>query len=80
MIKIGKYYYAKIHHVSPDDTPGLIINNILDYLAQIDIVEVVDPGGPNYNPEFPKRIKDYIKVTKSFPCDEIKQATKDLRR
>jgi hypothetical protein len=66
-------------HVSPDQAPPQIIHSILDYISQVDIVKVTDPGASSLQPAVTAHIDRYITPYKSFHSPQVENAITHLR-
>lgn len=76
LIDIGRQFYLRERG---KELPAELINRILDYLAQTDVVQVTDPGGPSVQPGLKEKIKDFVIPYSSFKCQEILDATQEMR-
>lgn len=79
MITVGKQLYKSYYQVPEDHIPATAINNLLDYIAQIDLIKVSDPGGPDIQPNFPNQIMNHVVPFGRFYSQQVEEAIKVLR-
>ena len=68
--------YAMASKIPLANVPPDITDSILDYMCQIDYLKVEDPGDGTFSA---KTIGSHVTQIDAFVCEEIFNATKDLR-
>jgi hypothetical protein len=79
LLASAQQVYADYFHILPEHIPPQVINSVLNYVSQVDIVEVTDPGGPTIQPNFPQTVDKQITPYKSFHSPQVEEAIKPLR-
>lgn len=83
-LDMGRKLYSSYFGITAEQVPSEALNGLLDYLAQIDIVRIKDPGGPDIQPDFYAKhmaqLKDCVfPVVLSGKSSQVEEAIKDLR-
>jgi hypothetical protein len=79
LLGVAQQVYGKYYHLSPNQIPPQVTNSLLDYVTQVDIIEINDPGGSSFQPNFPSTVDQQISVIKSFNSPQVEEAIKILR-
>ncbi len=79
LLETAKEVYATYNHVPPEHTPTNVIQSVLNYVSQVDIVEVSDPGGSSFQPDFPRTVDKQMTPLKTFNSPQVEQAIQHLR-
>lgn len=54
-------------------------NALLDYIAQVDIIKIKDPGGPAQNPNLPNLVDQLVTLIDSFQSPQVEAAIAQFR-
>ena len=79
LLETAKEVYATYNHVPPGHTPAKVIQTVLNYVSQVDIVKVTDPGGLSFQPNVAHTIDKQVLPYKSFNSPQVEQAIQHLR-
>lgn len=79
LLDVAKQVYGNYYRVSPDQITPQATNALLNYVTQVDIVAVTDPGGSSFQPSLAQIIDKQITPYKSFYSPRVAEAIKDLR-
>jgi hypothetical protein len=79
LLAAAQQVYGNYYHLSPDQIPPQVTNSLLDYVSQVDIVEVTDPGGSSFQPNFPSIVDQQFTAINRFNSPQVEEAIKDLR-
>lgn len=66
LLDIAKQVYGSYYHVSPEQIPPQATQSLLNYVSQVDIVKVTDPGGQSFQPSIAQTIDKQVTLYKSF--------------
>lgn len=78
-VDTGKQIWARYYNVRTEDVPNTAINNILNYICEYEIEQIVDPGGHSPQQGFDRKVDHYIKSVGNYYSQEVMEAVKDLR-
>lgn len=79
LLAVAQQVYDNYYHLSPDHIPSSVTHALLNYVSQVDIVEIRDPGGQSYQPNFPSTVDKQITPYKSFHSPQVEEAISQLR-
>jgi hypothetical protein len=74
LLDVAKEVYGHYYHISSKDMPTQIIQALSNYLSEVDIVEVTDPGGSSFQPNIPQTIENYIVSVNRFNSPQVIKA------
>jgi hypothetical protein len=79
LLDTAKQVYASYFHLSPENIPPQVTQSLLNYVSQVDIVEVTDPGGSSLQPSIAQNIDKQVTLYKSFHSPQVEAAIAHLR-
>jgi hypothetical protein len=79
LLDVAKQVYGNYYNLSPEQIPPQATNSLLNYVTQVDIVEITDPGAQSFQPSVAQTIDKQIIPYKSFNSPQVEEAIRDLR-
>ncbi len=78
LLDTAKLVYASFFHLSPENIPPQVTQSLLNYVSQVDIVQVTDPGGSSFQPSIAQNIDKQVSLYKSFHSPQVEAAIAHL--
>ncbi len=79
LLSMTKQIYADYYHIPIEDVPDEVTNDFLDYFTTGELVEITDPGGSSFQPEFGSYLKRYVHSRGTFHSPQLEAAITHLR-
>ncbi|HYT42086.1 MAG TPA: hypothetical protein VEP90_07055, partial [Methylomirabilota bacterium] len=79
LLSMTKQIYAGYYHIPVEEVPDGVTNAFLDYFTTGELVEVIDPEGPSFQPEFGSHLKRYVQNRGTFHSPQLEAAIAHLR-